>query len=188
MEYEDILTSLLKKYKINLSVDTLLEMWNEPHRSYHSESHLVDIIDMIFEDKEQYTEREFELLLLTALFHDCIYNPEKNDNEEKSAQFLVNNTINITDDIWEVYKMILDTKDHQSNDELSNIFINYDMDITSRNIDLLIEWEKGIREEYSMYSDEMYKMGRLTFLNSLISNNTNDSNLMKLIKYVENKY
>lgn len=191
MEYKNILETLLKKYKINLSIDTLLDMWNEIHRSYHSESHLVDLIHMIFDDKELYTEREFELLLLTALFHDCIYDPERNDNEEKSAQFLINNTIIVTNDIWKIHQMILDTKEHmvsEFDDFLSEQFISYDMNITTRDIDSLIEWERGIREEYSMYSDEIYKMGRLKFLNSLIDNHNNSVVLKELIEYVENEY
>ena len=62
-------------------------MWNEEHRCYHTLEHLRDILQQIQKDQQsiQFTHKEYENLVLTAIFHDCIYDPLKSNNEEKSA-------------------------------------------------------------------------------------------------------
>ena len=88
MKYQD----LLNKYKIKANLEMLLDMWNESHRSYHGLNHLMDISDMILEDflNKKINEKTYEKLILTNLFHDIVYNPTRNDNELKSAEFFMN--------------------------------------------------------------------------------------------------
>jgi len=81
------LQELLNKWNIKCDVNTFLSMWNESHRSYHTLNHLNDLIDQINENKIYFIDKEYEKLLITALFHDCVYDPMKQDNEEKSAEF-----------------------------------------------------------------------------------------------------
>lgn len=183
------LQQLLNKWGIKCDVNTLLSMWNESHRHYHSLSHLNDLLDMINENQSKYSQNEYEKLILTVLFHDCVYDPMRNDNEEKSAEFFVEClTDKSNSDLLEVKQMILDTKTHQPNTKLSESFINYDMSIVERNFEDLLEWEKGIREEYKAYGDE-YKEGRLKFLESLLDKYpTNTENLLKLVDWVKENY
>ena len=47
---------LLNRWKIKISNQTILSMWNESHRSYHTLEHLNDLIDQINEDKHQYSQ------------------------------------------------------------------------------------------------------------------------------------
>jgi hypothetical protein len=62
------------------------------------------------------------------------------------------------------------------------------MNIVERDFDQLLEWESGIREEYKAYGD-MYKMGRLQFLESLLDKYPhNTDNLLKLIDWVKTNY
>ena len=81
------LQNLLDKWKIKCDINTLLTMWNETHRHYHNLDHLNELVDQINDIKSGYSEKEYEKLILTALFHDCIYEPSRNDNEERSAHF-----------------------------------------------------------------------------------------------------
>jgi predicted metal-dependent HD superfamily phosphohydrolase len=85
--------------------------------------------------------------------------------------------------------MILDTKNHIPCTPLSKKFIDYDMNICERSFDDLLEWEEGIREEYSMFSDEEYKSGRIKFLESILDNYpSNMDNLLDLINWVKSNY
>jgi predicted metal-dependent HD superfamily phosphohydrolase len=43
------LQELLNKWNIKCDVNTLLSMWNESHRAYHTLNHLNDVIDQINE-------------------------------------------------------------------------------------------------------------------------------------------
>jgi predicted metal-dependent HD superfamily phosphohydrolase len=183
------LQQLLNKWGIKCDVNTLLSMWNESHRHYHNLNHLNDLLDMINENQSKYSQNEYEKLILTALFHDCVYDPMRNDNEEKSAEFFVEClTDKSNSDLLEVKQMILDTKTHQPNTKLSESFINYDMSIVERNFEDLLEWEKGIREEYKSYGEE-YKEGRLKFLESLLDKYPNNTeNLLKLVDWVKENY
>jgi predicted metal-dependent HD superfamily phosphohydrolase len=165
-------------------------MWNESHRFYHTLTHLNDLIDQINEDKSKYSEKEYEKLLITALFHDCIYDPMKSDNEEKSADFFIEYCQNKSDnDNIDIKNMILDTKTHNASLNLSESFNNYDMNIVERNIEQLLEWEDGIYNEFKGHGINAYKNGRIKFLESVMDNYPNNTeNLLKLINYVKTKY
>lgn len=185
------LQEIFNKWNIKCDINTVLSMWNESHRHYHTLDHLNDILEMIENDKESYTEKEYEKLVITALFHDCVYDPMKSDNEEKSADFFEQCCVDKNADTNEIGNMILETKTHQSNSKLSKAFIDYDMDIINRDYDSLLEWEKGIYGEFKVYGNEAYKFGRLKFLESLLDKKEyigNTENILKLMEYVKEEY
>jgi pantetheine-phosphate adenylyltransferase len=179
---------LLDKWNIKLNYNILLSMWNESHRAYHNQNHLLDLINQINENKSKFeSHKDYEKMVLCALFHDCVYDPMRNDNEEKSAEFFVNCCQEKSQDVLDIKQMILDTKTHESTTPLSEEFNQLDMNIVERDFDQLLEWENGIAFEYKAYG-EMYKMGRLQFLESLLDKYPhNTENLLKLISVVKNK-
>jgi predicted metal-dependent HD superfamily phosphohydrolase len=182
---------LLEKYNIKANINMLLEMWNEPHRSYHNLNHLVDLNNMITNDyvAGKLNEKTTEKLLLTALFHDIIYNPQRTDNEIKSAEFF-ESICNEKNDIHlqDIKQAIIDTQLHEGTNYLSILFNKYDMNVVERDYDSLLEWEKCIHEEYS-FAGEAYKTGRLKFLESLVDKYPlNSANLTKLKEYVKTTY
>ena len=181
------LQELLNKWNIKCDINIVLSMWNESHRSWHTLNHLNDLISQINENKSKYSEKEYEKLLITSIFHDCVYEPVNNDNEEKSANFFMECCTNKDNsDILEIRQIILDTKTHNYNSKLSESFNNYDMNIVERDYDQLLEWENGISEEYKFTGDK-YKESRLQFLESILNKYPhNTENLLKLIKYVKN--
>ena len=184
------LQGLLNKWNIKCDINTILAMWNESHRHYHNLNHLNDLISQINEDKSKYSEKEYEKLLITSLFHDIVYDGMKTDNEEKSAEFFTNCCVEKDNtDIQHIRQMILDTKTHKSQDKLTEAFNNYDMNIVERDFDQLLEWEHGIYEEYKGWGRENYKNGRLKFLESLLDKYVdNTDNLLKLVEWVKTNY
>ena len=183
------LQNLLNKWKIKADANTLLSMWNESTRSYHSQNHLMSLINDINESyRDKVSEKEYDKLVLTALFHDIVYDPKQTNNEEKSAEFFINLCQDKNADILEVKQAILDTKTHESTSKLSEKFNKLDMSIVEKGFDDLLEWEVGIHEEFGFYG-EAYKYGRLKFLESLLDKyNHNASNLLKLIDWVKTNY
>jgi len=180
---------LLNRWNIKLDYNILLSMWNESHRTYHNQNHLLDLLNQINENKSKFeSHKDYEKMILCALFHDCIYNPMSNDNEEKSAEFFMNCCQEKNQDVLDIKQMILDTKTHESTTPLSEEFNQLDMNIVERDFNQLLEWENGIHEEYKAYGD-MYKMGRLQFLESLLDKYPhNTENLLKLIDWVKTNY
>jgi predicted metal-dependent HD superfamily phosphohydrolase len=61
------------------------ECYKELHRYYHNWSHIEDMIDNI-----PGNYKNNKTLILAILFHDIIYDPKREDNEEKSCKFLNN--------------------------------------------------------------------------------------------------
>ncbi len=180
---------LLDKWGIKVDYNILLSMWNESHRSYHTQNHLLDLIEQINEKKSKLSQKQYEQLMLCALFHDIVYDPMRQDNEEKSAEFFINCCQEKNNpDLLEVKQMILDTKTHEAKTELSELFNYFDMKVVEEDYEKLLEWERGIHEEYKSYGD-LYKTGRIHFLESLLDKYPhNTDNLLKLIDYVKNSY
>jgi pantetheine-phosphate adenylyltransferase len=184
------LQNLLNKWKIKADISTLLGMWNESHRHYHNLSHLTSLTEAIdnISSNQNLSEKEYEKLLLTALFHDIIYDPAKSNNEEMSAEFFINLCGDKNNpDILDIKQSILDTKTHESSSKISAIFNKLDMAIVESDLNSLINWEKGIQDEFiPVYGKENYKEGRLKFLESLLDKyNHNATNLLELIKVVK---
>jgi len=180
---------ILDKWGIKVDYNLLLTMWNESQRSYHTQNHLLDLIDQINEYKDNLSQKEYDKLVLCALFHDIVYDPKKQNNEEMSADFFINScTDKNNPDILEVKQMILDTKNHIPNTPLSEIFNSFDMKIVERDYDKLLEWEQGIYNEFASYGD-LYKKGRIAFLEKMLDKYPhNTHNLLKLIDYVKSNY
>ena len=183
---------LLEKYNIKADVNMLLDMWNESHRHFHNLDHLSDVIEQINESygNKKIDEKQREKLYLTALFHDVIYEPSRNDNEERSAEFFMNVCEDKSNkDILEIRDAILDTKTHESKTPLAETFNKFDMNVIERDFSSLLKWEEGIYGEYKSYGNEAYKAGRLHFLESLLDKYTqNTDNLLKLIDWVKSNY
>lgn len=176
--------ALLTKWNIRSSASDLLDRWREPHRRYHSLSHLDDLVQQI-NSRADINEKEKEILLITALFHDIIYDPQRADNEECSAKLLISLCGEVTDDISEIVRCILETADHKPSSRLSTIFSEMDMSIVKQPIAALLEWESGIAYEYSFLSPEKYCAGRIQFLKNMIERYPeNEGTLLQLVEYI----
>lgn len=180
---------ILDKWGIKIDYNLILSMWNESHRSYHNQNHLLDLVNKINEIKSSISQKEYEKLLITALFHDIVYDPMRNDNEEKSAQFFIESVSDKQNsDIQDIKQMILDTKNHEPETKLSKIFCSLDMSVVEGDFEELLDWEKGINQEYKAYGP-LYKEGRVKFLESLMDHYpSNSENILKLIDWVKNNY
>lgn len=186
------LQALLDKYSVDVEIDTLLTKWQEPQRHYHDQTHLNDLINQIevLYKKNKISKDEEEKLLLTAIFHDIIYQPTRKDNEEKSAEYFISLCKHPDNpNIHDIKQAILDTKHHQSKQPFSKLFNQLDMDIVTRPFEELLEWEKGCYEEYKVYGETLYKHGRLEFLKTLPKQYPqNKENLKQLIEWVKKHY
>lgn len=172
-----------KKYT-NCDYNEILEKWSESHRYYHNINHLQNLIELI--NNLGISGIEYDKLILTAIYHDIIYDPKSLTNEEDSADFFIKNVKIIDNDMLDVKQMILDTKNHIPSNDLSKLFIEFDMDILNRNFIDLVKYEDGIYKEYSF--TENYITKRIEFLNNIIDKYPNNkNNLLKLIDYIKQK-
>lgn len=175
---------LLDTWNIKWNAKELLAMWNEPHRAYHTDSHLNDLVRQIAECNEV-NEHEREMLYLAALFHDIVYDPWRSDNEIRSVHLFLERAPD-TDDIRHIAQIIADTRTHRPTSTLSAIFCRMDMSVVLGPWEELIAWEVGIAFEYSFLPKDEYRKKRLDFLRQMVRvYPQNAKNLQKLVNAVQ---
>lgn len=185
------LQNILDKWNIKCDINTILAMWNERHRAYHSITHLSNMIEQINESKSKYSEKEYEKLIITSIFHDVVYRPLRKDNEQKSADFFMKCCIDKENpDILEIKQIILDTKEQKPTTKLSEVFSKFDMSVVEGDFNHLVQWEDAVYREYSRVIDKgTYREGRIKYLESILDKYINNTdNLLKLIDYVKTTY
>jgi pantetheine-phosphate adenylyltransferase len=176
MSATDHIAKRLGELKFSTEV---LTRYEEPHRFYHTTQHLVNVLENLKRNGGASDE-----LFLAAVYHDAVYDPRANDNEERSADLFSEHAKNsnfTTDQKNKVRQFILDTKAHTTRDATSQILINADLEILDRPLDELIEYEKQIFREYQFVDYKTYKVKRLEVLAGL---NTNGK-LDQLIAFVK---
>jgi pantetheine-phosphate adenylyltransferase len=78
---------------LDITYDEIVQRWSEPHRHYHNVDHLVDLLVEI----QQHFEGFFtgfiinlhDILVMAAIFHDIVYDPKRDDNENRSNDFFL---------------------------------------------------------------------------------------------------
>ncbi|KAM3141014.1 hypothetical protein pb186bvf_006815 [Paramecium bursaria] len=141
------LKSLYKKQYLFESL--IVPYYSQPQRKYHTLQHLVQIFKLA--DKINDTQ------LNTIFFHDIVYYPKRNDNEEKSIEAM--KQANVQDAKAELY--ILSTKKHipliDDDDDLKYFL---DLDLSILESDNYEQYTQQIRQEYIHIDDQNFKIGR----------------------------
>ena len=97
-------------------------------------------------------------------FHDFIYEPGVIDNEKLSVEIAC---IKHPDHSCFLTKAIMAAGSHNKADSHEiNLFLDADMCIIGEDEFVYGKYRSELRKEYSMYSDEEWKAGRLKFLKS----------------------
>ena len=155
--------------------------YEESHRFYHTTQHLIEVITNL--TKHEVFEDD---IFLATVYHDAIYNPKADDNEEQSANLFIKHAL-LTGmsklKIKEIEQLILDTKHHKASSEKSQQLIDADLDILNQPLDKLIEYEHQIFKEFQFVDYSIYKPKRIEVLMSLNKTNKLDA----LIEYVKQR-
>lgn len=148
----------------------ILNNYTKKWKYYHNLNHIHSFIEL-FEKYNNIIEKEKNEFLLSIFFHDIIYIPSRNDNEEESIK-LCNKFIqevqpqNLNKE--KVNEFIMETKNHLLNKDYGNdinLFMDMDMQIIGQyNWE---DYEKSIRKEYCFYDKNIYNIKRKEFLEKL---------------------
>lgn len=165
---------LVGKYTTNLSL--IDELWNEIERNYSDENrhyhNLIHLENMMKEVDEVIKKiLNPDSILFSLFYHDIIYNPSKNNNEEKSAELAVKRMKEIgiqNSDIEDTKKQILATKSHHSEDNDTLYLIDADLSILGQAPEVYSNYSANVRKEFRIYPDFIYKPGRKKVLLSFL--------------------
>ncbi|MBK9283552.1 MAG: adenylyltransferase/cytidyltransferase family protein [Sphingobacteriaceae bacterium] len=160
---------------------TVLQRYEEKHRHYHTVAHVSAVIDYLIKSNQLNDE-----LFLAAVYHDAIYDPKQNNNEDLSAELFSKDAEAAKLDektIAKIVQIIRDTKTHKASFKESEIFIEADLSIFKSSFADLMNYEHQIFKEFQFVDYREYKPKRLEVLRKF---NT-DGKLDLLIEYVSNR-
>ncbi|WP_179997832.1 metal-dependent hydrolase [Acinetobacter sp. YH12239] len=148
-------------------LDRLEVHYSEPHRHYHTVQHIVECMDHL---QLVLPNLKDPLSVSIALwFHDVIYEPKAHDNEQQSADMM----LNIISPHMEmrrcekIYQWILATKEHRASvDSDLNYLLDIDLAILGSNAKRFEEYQQQIHQEFSWVPSEIYTLKRNEVLNS----------------------
>lgn len=170
-----IWTELCHIYSDNTSL--IAEYWNEiseaytnSSRHYHSISHVDNMISLAFQYQHEIID--FDTLLFSIFYHDIVYDASKKDNEERSGDIAKERLIQlkVSDHSYELtYSQILATKSHiTSANPDTNLLLDIDLSVLGADWDTYLNYANGVRKEYHIYPDLLYKPGRRKVLNHFL--------------------
>ncbi|MNI28294.1 hypothetical protein D3C87_427050 [compost metagenome] len=147
----------------------ITELWAEieqkytaKQRHYHTLTHLQSLLKQLLEIKDKIAN--WDPILFTLYYHDIIYDAQKGDNEEKSAELaeIRMKQLSVPDQFIIICKsQILATKNHLSDhDSDTNYFTDADLSILGQALEDYTIYYQNIRKEYAVYPDLIYKSGR----------------------------
>ena len=170
---------LLEPFQVELSVNQriffdLVTAYSTVDRFYHTLNHIDHILETL--ENLKLVAIDFSVIQLAAWFHDVIYNPKFQDNEDKSAEYaevvLTELSIPLAT-IARVKTLILSTKTHQAppDDIDCQILLDADLAILGAPASEYKAYSMAIRQEYSWIPDREYRWGRKQVLDKFLQRN-----------------
>ncbi len=148
----------------------LVAAWSEPHRRYHDLAHLAAVLGLV---GQLQGATDPDAVRLAAWYHDVVYDPTRQDNEEISAQRARAGLRGLVPDerIAEVERLVRLTARHdpEPGDANGAVLCDADLAVLAGPPDAYAAYASAVREEYRHLSDEEFTAGRIAVLESLLA-------------------
>jgi predicted metal-dependent HD superfamily phosphohydrolase len=150
--------------------EQLLARYSEPHRRYHTLQHLGECL-AIFESVRGLAEHADEVEL-ALWFHDAIYDTQRPDNEERSADWAraaSQESGVVRDSADRVHALIMATR-HTASPTLPDeqLLVDIDLSILGAEQARFDEYEQQIREEYAFVPRWLFRRKRRAILQGFL--------------------
>ncbi len=110
-------------------------------------------------------------VVLALCLHDAVYDPRATDNEAQSGCFAWDLLAPLgvgRDDLTEIERLILATKDHVAMDPVSTLVVDADLSILAASAEEYDAYAAAIRREYAFVPEDEYRAGRTRVLRGLL--------------------
>lgn len=150
--------------------DDLVASYDQPHRAYHCFDHVLDCLG-VFDAVSSSAGRPLEVE--TAIwFHDAIYDPTRNDNEARSADWagdVLRGALVCEATIERVRDLILVTRhDAPAATADERLLLDVDLSILGRRPAEFQVYEDKIRREYAWVPEAIYHERRAELLEAFL--------------------
>jgi Uncharacterized protein conserved in bacteria len=141
--------------------EALADRYREPHRAFHTLQHIGECLNFL-----KQVRSAPPAAALALWFHDAVFDPQRSDNEERSAAW-AKTVIGNGALAAQVEKMILATKHGAATiDVFERMVADADLAILAAAEPRYSEYEAQVRREYAWLDDAAYKMERFKLLRS----------------------
>ena len=154
----------------------LVAAYGQPQRHYHTLSHISALLTGM--ENCRALLNDVEAVELAIWFHDAIYDPQANDNEERSAS-LARNILKerlIPQQLERVCALILATKKHEIDSVTAKLaasdaayFLDLDLQILGAESEYYDDYEAAVRREYHYLPDSVWREGRSAVLQRFLA-------------------
>lgn len=140
----------------------IVNAYSEPHRHYHNLDHIRAMLSAFERSRAQLQDPA--AVFTAILFHDFIYDPERKDNEERSAAFaerILKELDHPEAAVGKIARWIRVTRYHvpDGDPDLDHL-LDFDLEILGAAPDVYRQYTEQIRKEYAVYPDALYRTGR----------------------------
>jgi predicted metal-dependent HD superfamily phosphohydrolase len=148
----------------------LIAHWSEKHRHYHTLQHLRECLDHL-EASRALARRPAEIAA-ALWFHDAFYDPQRSDNEARSAQWAREcaSSAGIAPEVaGRIHDMVMATR-HQEvpEDPDAQLLVDIDLAILGSEPARFEESNAQIRKEYAHVPDDEFRQGRMRVLRGFL--------------------
>ena len=145
--------------------------WSEPHRRYHDLAHLAAVLGLVGELAGAATDPD--AVRLAAWYHDVVYDPRRDDNEQVSAERARAGLRGLVppERVEEVVRLVLLTAGHDPapDDVDGAVLCDADLAVLAGPPEAYAAYASAVREEYGHLSDAEFTAGRTTVLEHLLA-------------------
>ncbi|MGH3648467.1 MAG: HD domain-containing protein [Micromonosporaceae bacterium] len=150
----------------------LVARWSQPHRHYHDLTHLGTVLAVI--DEHADWAEDLPAVRLAAWFHDAVYAPRRDDNEEASAALArsVLRRLRVSPErVAEVARLVRLTERHhpRPGDRNGELLCDADLSVLAGEPEAYRQYAHRIRREYAHVPDQAFRAGRVGVLRRLLA-------------------
>ncbi|MDH4159185.1 MAG: metal-dependent phosphohydrolase [Actinomycetota bacterium] len=144
--------------------------YREPQRRYHDLAHVHQVLGIV--ELLTMVAADVSAVRLAAWFHDAVYEPARDDNEQRSADLAAETLLALGADhalVQEVARLVLVTEDHRPDPDDRNAMVlsDADLSILAADPDDYDAYAAAVRAEYAHVADEAFARGRTEILLSV---------------------
>ncbi len=156
-------------------VDALLIRYSEPHRRYHTATHIMLVLRHLHDLSPAPAKQPSPEVTAAALYHDAIYDPRADDNEARSAALAGADLAEIgwpADRLMSVESLIGATAGHLADGDgvgdTANL-LDADLAILGAEPGAYQAYVNGVRAEYAHVDDDQWRSGRAHVLQHFLA-------------------
>lgn len=151
--------------------EPLRRAYLEPHRHYHNLHHVAECLREW--QAVRASCRDADAVLAAVLFHDCVYDPTRHDNEERSAEVASRGlrALGYPQSFLDTVSGLILATRHAAvpADPDGQTLVDIDLSILGKPREEFDAYERAIRLEYAQVPDDAFRAGRARILRGFLA-------------------